>query len=206
MQPIPPTSTRWPSWRGCHEAGRDAPAAGEVGLPGCLNPEFPGVGEDNGAGPWLVKASEIGARFVLFTCRDGAAYAAAAEWCARYLGNLGLTWISGIDGPGKQHAQLYIDDKALGAPLKQGRNGRPCVDWGVAGPLMMQAIYRRQGPPLPDIGQEMVQALAARDQYMNDLRAAGNALAEGAYHEQRRGFTATCLPTCRVCAWNRLSP
>lgn len=159
------------------------------------HPEFPGIGEDNGAGLWLGKAQQAGAQFVLFTCRDGAAHVAATEWCARYLGNLGLTWISGIDGPGKQRAQLYVDDKALGAPLKQGRNGRPCVGWEVAGPLMLQAIYRRQTP-----------ARDAHAQYLRDLRAAGNALAEDAYHEQRRGFTTECLPTCRVCAWNRLSP
>jgi hypothetical protein len=46
----------------------------------------------------------------------------------------------------KAYAQIYIDDAAAGCPLKQNRRktGRPYVDWGKVGPLVMKEI-RNQG-------------------------------------------------------------
>lgn len=104
---------------------------------------FPDIGADNGARPWLEAAAALDVEFVLYTCRDNPwSHYPAAEWCELNLGD--LPWIHARQDPGKQRAQLYIDDKALGAPLKTGSNGRPCIDWKVAGPLMMAAIAARR--------------------------------------------------------------
>ena len=35
------------------------------------------------------------------------------------------------------YANLYIDDAALGVPLKQDSEGRPYVDWDIVGRMLL---------------------------------------------------------------------
>lgn len=112
------------------------------------HPDFPQIGADNGALPWLLLGAQLGATYVLNTCRtddveaDDWAYEMAWEWLQQHVADQLDVEHPDFDAH-KVRAQLYIDDKALGAPLKIGTNGRPCIDWDVAGPALIAAIKAR---------------------------------------------------------------
>jgi len=100
----------------------------------CVKHEYPYVGEDIGAAPWLRKWEEAGARLVLYTMRDGNGLDDALGWfsdhdiplhAANYNKN-------GWSASPKIYAELYVDDASFGVPLVQGKaDERPWVDWAV---------------------------------------------------------------------------
>jgi hypothetical protein len=107
----------------------------------CVTHEFPEVGKDIGAVPILKKLTEQGHQLILFTMRsdnrpDGSnPLSDAVNWFKKH-----NTPLYGINtnptqkqwtGSPKAYGELYIDDAALGCPLKyEGRiSNRPFVDW-----------------------------------------------------------------------------
>ncbi|MBT8492215.1 MAG: hypothetical protein KJO07_04075 [Deltaproteobacteria bacterium] len=111
--------------------------------------EYPRVGRDIGALPWLTRAQDRGARLVLLTMRFGEPLNAAIEYCTT--GGLSLWAVN--DNPEqstwtesrKVYAHLYIDDSGLGMPLLQPPRARAHVDWASAGPLLMAWLDRWRG-------------------------------------------------------------
>jgi len=116
----------------------------------CVTHEFPNVGRDIGAAEVLKKLNSKGHKLILWTMRSnvenpdsddptiinkaGNYLDDAVEWFTK--NNIKLwginenpeqkTW---THSP-KAYAQIYIDDAALGAPLKNGNEGeRPYIDW-----------------------------------------------------------------------------
>ena len=115
---------------------------------------FPEIGEPNpGAIDWMKRFQEAGARLILWTMRsDGAmkngderpVLTEAVEYCR----------VNGVEFHGinenpqdwttspKAYAHTYIDDAALGCPLRENprMGGRPFVDWDAVGPRVMEMI------------------------------------------------------------------
>lgn len=109
---------------------------------------YPDVGADLGAFPWLLEAQEKGARFILFTMRDGPELEAAADYLigngVKLMGaNVNPTQWSWTMSP-KPYCHLYVDDNSLGAPIREDR----ALDWSVAGPLLIDAVdnWQRRHP------------------------------------------------------------
>lgn len=107
--------------------------------------QYPRIGEDLDAIGWLGTWVELGARIVLWTCRDGDELAAAAA----YLRDRGIPLYGVNEHPAhpgvsrKVFANLYIDDRALGVPLRPGPTGKPVVDWSRVGPLVVSLLAER---------------------------------------------------------------
>lgn len=100
----------------------------------CCVHAFPELGRDIGAGPVLRELVSRGARLVLWTMRSGDTLAVAERWFdAQGVPLFGVNrnpeqdeWTTSP----KAYAHVYIDDAALGAPLKVGLPGeRPHIDW-----------------------------------------------------------------------------
>ena len=100
----------------------------------CVKHHFPNVGPDIGAQPVLKKLVEQGHRLILWTMRSGVQLQDAVDWFTRN----GIP-LYGIQTNPEQHtwtnspkcyANIYIDDAALGCPLKGLKGERPYVDWG----------------------------------------------------------------------------
>lgn len=114
----------------------------------CVTHEFPKVGKDIGAAPVLKKLINKGHRLILFTMRsdddNGPSEEFPNEHGGKYLtdavnwfkeNNITLygiqrnptqTWTTSP----KAYGQLYIDDAALGCPLRFTHiSDRPYVDW-----------------------------------------------------------------------------
>jgi hydroxymethylpyrimidine pyrophosphatase-like HAD family hydrolase len=108
--------------------------------------EYPKIGKDVGAFPWLKLAIEYGHRLILFTMRSGRELREAVEYCREN----GVEFYSINDNPEqnswttsrKVYANLYIDDAALSIPLAfdEKHSRRPFVDWGVVGPKLIEVI------------------------------------------------------------------
>lgn len=101
----------------------------------CVTHEYPRVGKDIGAVPVLKMFIEAGHKLILNTMRSGKELADAVKWfednnIPLYGANENPTQKSWTASP-KVYAHLYIDDAALGCPLKIDPNvsGRPFVDW-----------------------------------------------------------------------------
>ena len=101
----------------------------------CVEHDYPAVGLDvEGAVETLRALNKAGHRLILFTMRSGAKLDAAVEWFKRR--NIELwavnenpeqkSWTESI----KVYAHYYIDDSALGCPIKfiDGAQ-RPVIDW-----------------------------------------------------------------------------
>lgn len=100
---------------------------------------YPDVGEDIGAVPVLQALQANGHQFILYTMRDNHSghrncLKEASDWFKRnHINLIGVnvnpwqkTW---TDSP-KVYAPMYIDDAALGAPLRQDSpSERPYIDW-----------------------------------------------------------------------------
>jgi hypothetical protein len=118
----------------------------------CTTHEFPEVGKDIGAVPVLKKLVEKGHKLILYTMRcnhekepistdpdiiplGGNYLQAAEEWFSTH--NIPLYGVQQNPGQGnwtsspKCYANVYIDDAALGCPLKYdiAISERPFVDW-----------------------------------------------------------------------------
>lgn len=100
----------------------------------CVTHEYPNVGKDVGAAPILKKLVEKGHKLILFTMRSGNLLDDAVKWFEQndielYGVNENPTQKEWTDSP-KAYAQLYIDDAALGCPIKRDeRESRSYVDW-----------------------------------------------------------------------------
>lgn len=100
----------------------------------CVTHEYPEVGKDIGAVPILKKMVERGDQLILWTMRSGETLQEAVDWFKE--NGIPLFGVQTNPDQGswtsspKAYAQLYIDDAALGCPLKYPMSGkRPYVDW-----------------------------------------------------------------------------
>ncbi len=109
----------------------------------CVAHSYPDVGQDIGAVPVLQKLVEKGYMLMLWTMRGSVPHLKketlkeAVQWFAD--NDLPLWGVNhnpeqkrtGWSDSSKQHANFYIDDAALGAPLKfdPAMSDRPFIDW-----------------------------------------------------------------------------
>lgn len=99
----------------------------------CVTHQYPDIGRAIGAMPVLADLVKAGHKIILYTMRSGLELDYAVNW----LKFQGIPLYGINENPGQEqwtssrkvYADLYIDDAALGIPLKQYPNERPCVDW-----------------------------------------------------------------------------
>lgn len=103
----------------------------------CVGHLYPDVGPDvPGAVSTLKQFIEDGHRLILYTMRSGQHLQDAVNWGL----SRGIDWWAVNTNPDqhtwstspKVYANLYIDDAALGCPLRDHPSAhvtRPCVDW-----------------------------------------------------------------------------
>lgn len=116
----------------------------------CVTHAFPEVGKDIGAIPVLKALVAKGHRLILYTMRDDRKYKdhyplnEAIQWFTKngielYCFNSNPTQGTWSKSP-KVFAHLYIDDAALGIPLKfdEQVSERPFVDWGKVEQLLKE--------------------------------------------------------------------
>jgi hypothetical protein len=103
----------------------------------CVTYEYPKIGRFIGAQKVLHRIVREGGKLILWTMRSNKELDEAVAWFAdNRIMLTGIqrnpdqnTWTSSP----KAYAKIYIDDAALGAPLKLGFKGeRPFIDWEVA--------------------------------------------------------------------------
>lgn len=101
----------------------------------CVTHDFPRVGKEIGAVPVLKKMIDNGHKLILYTMRDGKTLNDAIKWFSDneiplYGINENPTQKRWTTSP-KVFAHVYIDDMALGCPLKEDPtvSDRPFVDW-----------------------------------------------------------------------------
>lgn len=97
--------------------------------------DYPRIGKPNpGAIEVIKKINEAKHKVILFTMRDGKALEEAVKYCldngiSLYNANHNPSQYRWTKSP-KVYANIYIDDAALGCPLKMdSSNKRPMVDW-----------------------------------------------------------------------------
>lgn len=101
----------------------------------CVTNEYPNVGKDIGAVPVLKRIVEKGHRIILYTMRDNERLKDAEQW---FKSN-GIPLFGVNNNPTQKrwssspkiYAHLYIDDAALGVPLKFNKkiSDEYFVDW-----------------------------------------------------------------------------
>jgi hypothetical protein len=105
----------------------------------CVTHEYPNIGRNIGAVPVLREIIKAGHQLILNTMRSGKELHEAVDWFRQ--NNIPLYGInenpdqkSWTDSP-KVYANIYIDDAALGCPLKYdlGMSDRPFVNWVTVG-------------------------------------------------------------------------
>lgn len=106
--------------------------------------EFPKIGKDIGAWPWLRKIMAAGGKIILFTMRSGDYLDIAVSECHKngvglFGVNVNPTQHHWTDSP-KAYGNVYVDDAALGVPLVQPSIGRPYVDWNKVGPMLLDML------------------------------------------------------------------
>lgn len=110
----------------------------------CVTHDYPRVGKEIGAVPVLTEITNKGHLLILNTMRSGPELEDAVNWF--HLNNLKLygvnknpTQDSWTSSP-KVYAHLYIDDAALGAPLKEDSklSSRKFVDWTKAEAMLKE--------------------------------------------------------------------
>jgi hypothetical protein len=95
---------------------------------------YPDVGMDIGAVPVLRELVDNGCRLILYTMRSGRLLDDAVAWFAKqriplYSVNTNPDQAEWTASP-KVYANLYIDDSALGCPIRfEDGVKRPFVDW-----------------------------------------------------------------------------
>lgn len=107
----------------------------------CVTHDYPDVGDEIGAAPVIKKMVERGDKIILFTMRSGEHLIHAKEWF-----EMNDIPLFGVNENPEQHtwtqspkpyAHLYIDDAALGVPLKKlVEHKRPFVDWSAVATLL----------------------------------------------------------------------
>ncbi|TXI10336.1 MAG: hypothetical protein E6Q68_08475 [Polynucleobacter sp.] len=126
----------------------------------CVTHEFPYIGNEIGAGPVLKKLVDNNHKLILFTMRSdivdprsenpaitlqpGDYLSEAVKWFEKkgiplYGVNVNPTQHTWTKSP-KAYCELYIDDAALGIPLKHdiAFSSRPFVDWEKVSFMLMQ--------------------------------------------------------------------
>ncbi len=108
----------------------------------CVSNEFPKVGKEIGAASVLLQLTEEGHQLILLTNRDGATLKDAENWFRAY----GIPLYAVNRNPQqwrfskspKIYADLYIDDRGLGCPLRSDPSvsKKPFVDWEAAKKLL----------------------------------------------------------------------
>lgn len=101
----------------------------------CVTNEFPKIGKDIGARPVLEELIRKGHKLILLTNRSDDSLSDALLWFKAY----GISLYGVNHNPvqyrfsksPKVYANLYIDDTALGCPLKKNLSlsPKPFVDW-----------------------------------------------------------------------------
>ena len=101
----------------------------------CVTHEYPNIGKDIGAIPVLKELIKNGHRLILFTMRSENELQDAVNWFRKndiplYGVNKNPTQKHWTTSP-KAYGHIYIDDAALGCPLKHDERIaiRPFVDW-----------------------------------------------------------------------------
>ncbi|MGB2962497.1 MAG: hypothetical protein WBB69_00740 [Anaerolineales bacterium] len=99
---------------------------------------------------WLKKFQEAGAKLILFTMRsNGGRSGDALARALQYLEDNGIALYGVNHNPSQVHwtsspkayGQIYIDDAAFGCPLIHPEGfQRPCVDWDIVGPGVMEKL------------------------------------------------------------------
>lgn len=108
----------------------------------CVTHDYPRIGKEIGATKVLKRLVEAGHKLILNTMRSGKELKDAINWFKKndielYGANENPTQKRWTKSP-KVYAHLYIDDAALGCPLKMDLNisDRPFVDWEVVSCLL----------------------------------------------------------------------
>lgn len=109
----------------------------------CVKHKHPLIGSDIGAQKTLMKLVNSGHHLILYTMRSGDELQEAINWFRKNK----ITLFSVNTNPSQKtwttspkcYAQLYIDDAALGIPLKRDSNDeRPYVDWNAVEELLYE--------------------------------------------------------------------
>ena len=110
----------------------------------CVTHDYPRIGKDIGAVTVLKRLVEAGHKLILNTMRSGNELQDAIDWFSTngielYGVNENPTQKRWTQSP-KVYAHLYIDDAALGCPLRMNSNlsDRPFVDWEVVAYLLFE--------------------------------------------------------------------
>ena len=112
----------------------------------CVTHDYPYIGSDIGAVPVLRELVDAGYNLVLNTMRSGRLEKDAVKWFKEnniplYGVNCNPDQKSWTSSP-KVFADLYIDDAALGIPLKTSQTStRPFVDWVEVRKLLIARGY-----------------------------------------------------------------
>lgn len=112
----------------------------------CVTHDYPYIGSDIGAVPVLRELVDAGYNLVLNTMRSGRLEKDAVKWFKEnniplYGVNCNPDQKSWTSSP-KVFADLYIDDAALGIPLKTSQtSSRPFVDWVEVRKLLIALGY-----------------------------------------------------------------
>lgn len=111
----------------------------------CVTHEYPNTGTDIGAAPVIHDLIEAGHKIILFTMRGSACLGKAVDWFLKndidLFGVNTNPYQSVWTTSPKAYAELYIDDAALGIPLKHDSLVclRPFVDWDKVRTLLIMS-------------------------------------------------------------------
>lgn len=112
----------------------------------CVTHDYPYIGQDIGAVPVLRELADAGYRLILHTMRSGQLEKDAVAWFKeKHIPLFAVnnnpeqrSWTQSI----KVFADLYIDDAALGIPLKTLPTvARPFVDWEAVREMLVKGGY-----------------------------------------------------------------
>ena len=112
----------------------------------CVYHDYPYIGKDIGAAPVLRELVAAGHKLILHTMRDGKTLKEAEAWFKTnkipLMGSNRNKEQSRWSTSPKVYADLYIDDSALGIPLKMTPDvTRPFVDWEGVRELLVREGY-----------------------------------------------------------------